>query len=91
MLDNVTDMLSIIDKDKTNVTKLKRKRERLKMKKEIMGYVIENGVVTSPSGKSQKISYYDKAAGKAKQFADKAGIANPVVCGRMVLPQAVAD
>lgn len=61
------------------------------MRKEIMGYVIVGGVVTTPSGKSQKVSYYDKAVGKALQMANKAGIVNPVVCGKMILPQAVAD
>ena len=61
------------------------------MEKVILGYTIKNGVVTTPSGKSQKVNYFTKATGKAKIMADKAGLKNAVTCGKMILPQEVAE
>lgn len=61
------------------------------MKKVLLGYVIKDGVVTTPSGNSKKVDYFTKATGKAKMTADKAGLKNAVTCGNMIIPQEVAE
>ena len=61
------------------------------MEKVILGYTIKNGVVTTPSGKSQKVDHFVKATGKTAEMAKKAGLKNAVTCGKMILPQEVAE
>lgn len=61
----------------------------------VQGYKIYGGTVTSPSGRSQSITEYKEMtnAEKRKMGAElaKAGIDDPVVSGRMVLPRKVAQ
>ena len=61
----------------------------------VSGYSIRGGSVTSPSGRSQSVdSYRELTATERRQQASAisaAGINDPVVAGRMILPRAVAD
>ncbi len=61
----------------------------------IDGYKISGGTVTTPSGKSQLITDYkemtDAQKKEMKSALEKAGINDPVVSGRIVLPRSVAQ
>lgn len=61
----------------------------------VSGYSIRGGSVTSPSGRSQSVdSYRELTATERRQQASAisaAGINDPVVAGRMILPRHVAN
>lgn len=61
----------------------------------VQGYKIFGGTVTSPSGRTQIITEYkemtDAQKREMKTALEKAGIKDPVISGKMVLPRSVAQ
>lgn len=54
-------------------------------------YKIDEGIVTSPSGRSSRVESFSELSASDKKKYEQMGVSDPVKSGRMILPRNVAE